>query len=88
MGSKISENSILIEKLNQELDREKQNYGLLDLKSNEQNSSIESLRSQLEEQKSLVEKTRASGTYKTWVIILLGILLTATSVLSAKSYLF
>ena len=88
LTSQVNKNSSLIEQLNQKLVTEKQNYELLDLKGNEQSSLIDSLRDQIEEQTSLIGKQGASGTYKTWTIILLGILLTIASALSANSYLF
>ncbi len=66
---------------------QKQNCELLTKTETEQKTSLEQLRSQLEEQQSLLAKKQASGTYKTWTIILLGILLTIASVLSAQNYL-
>ncbi|MEO0848885.1 MAG: hypothetical protein AAFY50_21000, partial [Cyanobacteria bacterium J06648_1] len=87
LETEIKVRSDLIEQLNKQLEEQQTNYGLLDLKGNEQQELIGSLRSQLAEQSSLTEKSSAASSNKNWVIILLSILLTAASVISAQSYL-
>ena len=83
----ISERIKLVEQLNRQLEEQEKNYGVLSLKGTEQVGLIESLRSQLAEEISLREKVTASSATKTWAIVLLGVLLTIASAISAQSYL-
>ena len=84
--SEVSDRDGQIKQLNEQLKQQVTSYESLNQEGIKQTNLIDELRSQLAEQKSLLSKKEASGTYKTWTIVFLGILLTISSVLSARSF--